>query len=192
MKIETIQKILKRHLDEHRYQHTLGVMYTCAALAMKEGVSIEDAMIAGLLHDCAKCISDSKKLKLCKKYKIELSLVEQNNPALTHAKLGAFFAKTRYGVRNHEILNAITYHTTGRPEMSTLEKIVYMADSIEPHRTKIILGEARELAFKDLDLATYKVLEKTLYFLNRNGREVDAMTQKTFLYYKDIIERRNR
>ncbi len=191
MKIETMQKILKRHLDEHRYLHTLGVMYTCASLAMNEGVNIENAMIAGLLHDCAKCIPDSKKLKLCKKFNIQLSSVEVHNPALTHAKLGAYFARVKYGVQNKEILNAISYHTTGRPGMSKLEKIVYMADSIEPHRTKIILSDARMLAFKDLDLATYKVLEKTLSFLNNTGREVDDMTQKTYMYYKEVIERRN-
>ena len=90
MKLQEIQKKLKKELDKERYTHTLGVMYTAAALAMAHHVDLEQAMYAGLLHDCAKCISNEKKLKLCKKYHIDISPSEKRSPFLLHAKLGAY------------------------------------------------------------------------------------------------------
>ena len=96
MKQLTIRKIkeeVKMHLDQNRYEHTLGVMYTAGALAMRYGADLEDTMIAGLLHDCAKCIPSAQKIELCKKYNLNISEAEQKNPGLLHAKLGAYLAK---------------------------------------------------------------------------------------------------
>ena len=100
MKRAEIEKKLKKELDKERYTHTLGVMYTAAALAMAHQCSLEQAVYAGLLHDCAKCISNHDKLKLCKKHKIPVSSSEEQSPFLLHAKLGAYFAKKRYKVED--------------------------------------------------------------------------------------------
>ena len=116
MKQLTIRKIkeeVKMHLDQNRYEHTLGVMYTAGALAMRYGADLEDTMIAGLLHDCAKCIPSAQKIELCKKYNLNISEAEQKNPGLLHAKLGAYLAKEMYQIENTEILDAISCHTTG-------------------------------------------------------------------------------
>ena len=90
MERNEMRKRVKKQLDKSRYEHTLGVMYTAASLAMAHGYPVEDAMIAGLLHDCAKNIPDDEKLKLCKKNHIPINSTEQERPCLLHAKLGAF------------------------------------------------------------------------------------------------------
>ena len=95
-KIIELQHKMKKKLDAFRYEHTLGVMYTSAALAMCHEVDLNEALLAGLLHDCAKCYSDEKKFDLCEKYHISLTEIEQKNTALIHAKLGAVLAKEKY------------------------------------------------------------------------------------------------
>ena len=95
-KILDLQKKMKKKLNEYRYEHTLGVMYTSAALAMRHGIDLEQALLAGLLHDCAKCYSDEKKFELCEKYGVGLTEVERQNTALIHAKLGAVLAREKY------------------------------------------------------------------------------------------------
>ena len=129
-----MQKKLSKYLDEDRFEHTLGVMFTCASLAMVHGYDLKDAQAAGLLHDSAKCIPNKKKLKMCAEHNIPVTPFEKEHPFLLHAKLGAYIARAKYGITDEEILSSITFHTTGKPEMSTLEKIVYIADYIEPLR----------------------------------------------------------
>lgn len=175
---------VKNEMDDGRFQHTLGVMYTCAALAMRYEYDIQKAQLAGLLHDCAKCIPNGKKLKLCEKHNIEITDIERRNPFLLHAKLGAFLAKHEYDVSDKEIISAILNHTTGKPDMSLLDKIVYVADYIEPRRNKATnLNEVRKLAFMDIDLALYRILSDTLSYLNKGDSEIDNMTMKAYEFY---------
>lgn len=100
MEREEIQKRLKKELDKNRYEHTLGVMYTAGSLAMAYGYDYEKAMIAGLLHDCAKCLPTEKKISLCEKNDILISKVERENPGLLHAKAGMVLAEEAYGVKD--------------------------------------------------------------------------------------------
>ena len=185
--MDEIRKSLKKELDKSRYEHTMGVMYTAAALAMAHGVDQKKAMLAGLLHDCAKCIPNKKKLKMCSQHNIPVSEFEQTHPFLLHAKLGAYVARAKYDVTDEEILSAITWHTTGKPEMTLLEKIVYIADYIEPKRDKAPnLAVVRKLAFEDLDECMYKILADTLAYLEENPKDIDNATKDAFLYYKDL------
>lgn len=185
MKRAEIEKKLKKELDKERYTHTLGVMYTAAALAMAHQCSLEQAVYAGLLHDCAKCISNHDKLKLCKKHKIPVSSSEEQSPFLLHAKLDAYFAKKRYKVEDKEILHAIQVHTTGEPGMNTLDKIIYIADYIEPNRDKAPnLELVRKLAFEDLDEAMLKILSDTLHYLEKKGGKIDPLTLETYQYFQ--------
>ncbi|MFI3214286.1 MAG: bis(5'-nucleosyl)-tetraphosphatase (symmetrical) YqeK [Eubacteriales bacterium] len=191
MKIDNIRKIRKsmeKKLDSKRFEHTLGVAYTAAALALCHGENSMDAQIAGLLHDCAKCMSNDKKLLLCKKHNIQMTNIEKKNLFLLHAKVGSYLAMKKYGVRNPDIISAILNHTTGCPNMSQLEKIVYIADYIEPNRSQAPnLDIIRPLAFQDLDLALFKILEDTLQYLKEIDGEVDPMTQKTYDFYKNLL-----
>lgn len=191
--IKKLRKQMEKVLEPKRYEHTLGVAYTAATLAMIYGEDADKAMTAGMLHDCAKCIEFQKQLKICEKNNIALSDAEREKDSrLIHAKAGSVLAKEKYGVEDDDILNAISYHTTGRPKMSPLEKIIYIADFIEPgrgagHRSPLkyaqSLMDVRKMAYKNLDEALCKLLGDTLAYLKEEGGTVDLMTQKTYEYY---------
>lgn len=186
LSLKKLRKEMKKVQDSKRFEHTLGVEYMAAALAMRYGCDIEDARIAGLLHDCAKCLTDEKRLSICRKHHISVTSVEQKNPFLLHAKVGAYLARKKYGVKNQDILNAIHSHTTGRQNMSTLEKIIFVADYIEPGRVHgpANLAEIRKLAFVDLDKALVRILEETLNYLKNSAGDIDPMTEETWRCYQ--------
>ncbi|SKB70842.1 putative HD superfamily hydrolase of NAD metabolism [Lachnospiraceae bacterium] len=183
-KIIDIKHKMKKVLDKDRYQHTLGVAYTASCMAMRYGLDPDRLFLAGLLHDCAKNIPNGEKYALCKKYRIELNETEKKAPSLVHAKLGAYLAEHTYGIKDPEIIRAVRNHTTGRPGMSIIEKIIFTADYIELHRDQAPnLPEIRHMAFTDLDDAVLKILSDTLVFLNSKDRPVDPMTKETYDYY---------
>jgi len=182
--LSKLRKEMEKVQDARRFEHTLGVEFMSAALAMRYGASIKSARTAGLLHDCAKCLTDKKRMSICQKHNIPMSDMERANPFLLHAKVGAWLARERYGVKDQDILNAIYNHTTGRPGMSLLEKIVFIADYMEPGRNQAPnLEEIRRLAFTDLDQTLLKILGDTLEYLDGKNGDVDPMTRKTWEYY---------
>lgn len=184
--LELYKKRLQKRLDSERYEHTIGVAYTAAALAMRYGADLEKAQIAGILHDNAKCLSQEKSTQLIEKYNIPVTETEKQNPALLHSKVGAYLAMHKYKISDKEIVRAILYHTTGRPNMTLLEKIIYIADYIEPMRHKAQnLTEIRRLAFMDIDQALLQILSDTLEYLDKCGLGTDPLTQKTYDFYKD-------
>ena len=184
-RLAEIRKNLKKKLKKERYEHTIGVMYTSASLAMCYGADIQKALTAGLLHDCGKYCPPKDQIKLCGKYGIELTRSELDMPALIHARLGACLAEHEYGVSDREILDSITYHTTGRPGMTMLEKIIYIADYIEPNRRVIPgLTEIRGIVFKDIDRAVCLSTERTIRHLSDGGKAVDPITVSTYEFYK--------
>lgn len=183
--IPKLRKKLKSKLNASRYEHTLSVSFTCVCLAMKYGYSLDKAELAGLLHDCAKCYDDKEILKHCQKHKIPISDMERRVPAVLHAKYGAWLAKKHYKIEDPEILSAIACHTTGKPEMQLLDKILYVADYIEARRDKAgNLAAMRKLAFEDLDEALFQIMKGTLDYLASKGSRVDPMTAEAFAYYK--------
>lgn len=182
-----LDKKLQKEVDEDRYHHTLGVMFTAASMAMVWGEDLEKARVAGLLHDCAKCIPNKKKITMCEKNKIEITEFERNNPFLIHAKLGAFLAKDKYKVEDPEILSAITWHTTGKEDMTLLEKIIYIADYIEPARNKAPhLTRLRKLAFTDINECMYEILKDSMAYLSENPKTMDPMTEQAYQFYEAL------
>lgn len=185
--LKSLEKKLSKELDKKRFAHTMGVAYTAANLAMAHGEELYDAYLAGLLHDNAKCISSDQKRKLCKKYHIVLNEAEEKNPDLLHAKLGAVLAKEIYGVEDNFIINAVRYHTTGRPGMTELEKIIYIADYMEPNRKMLPeMDKIRKAAFRDLNEAMILILQNTLQYLTDKKASIDQLTQETYDYYKNL------
>lgn len=181
-----IKRNMEKRQDSARFEHTLGVSYIAAALAMRYGYDIKKAQLAGLLHDCAKHYSTEKILQSCEKYNISMTEVERENPELLHAKLGAFLAMHKYHVEDKEIIGAILVHTTGKPDMNLLDKILYVADYIEPGRCKAPnLAEIRTLAFVDLDAALQRILEDTIAYLKEHQRSCDEMSYRAWEYYKN-------
>lgn len=184
--IRKIRKSMEKVLDPKRYEHTLGVAYTAAALAMRYGEDINNAVLAGMLHDCAKCLTNEKRLAICEKYNIAVNDAEHKNPYLLHTKVGSFLAMKKYGVTDKDVINAILNHTTGRPGMSLLEKIIWVADYIEPGRKQAPnLALIRKMAFEDLDQALLTALKDTLEYLHAGKMEVDTMTQRTYDFYRN-------
>lgn len=193
--LEEIQEELKKVLKKKRYSHTVGVRYTAQAMAMCFGEDIEKAGYAGMLHDCAKYLTDEEMLLECKKRRIVCSDTEKLRPSLLHAKLGVCYARDIYGVEDDKILSAIRWHTTGKPGMSNFEKIVFIADYIEPGRKMIPGMEAiRRAAFCNLDEAMFLILENTLSYLDDTSGSrrdtIDAYTEDAYDFYKELRRRR--
>ena len=184
---EGLEKELQKELTANRYRHTLGVTYTACALAMVHGEDIDRARLAGLLHDCAKCISNSDKIKMCRNNNIDVTEFEIEHPVLLHAKLGVYLARKKYNVTDEEILSSINWHTTGCPRMTLLEKIVFISDYIEPNRDKAPnLAEIRAMAFEDIDQAMYMILRDTVAYLSENPKSMDRTTLSAYEYYKNL------
>ena len=186
--LKKLTKEMQKVQDPKRFTHTLGVEYTAAALAMRYGEDVERAQIAGLLHDCAKCMENDKLLSACEKYHLPATDVEKRNPYLLHARVGSYLAKKEYKIEDPEILSAITWHTTGKEDMTLLEKIVYIADYIEPARNKAPrLPEIRKIAFEDLDHCMYAILHDTLEYLDGDPQDIDQATIRAYDYYKKLV-----
>lgn len=190
--IEVSQKLRKQLENEHkpdRFDHTLGVAYTAANMAFLYGADIEKALIAGYLHDCAKCMTHEEQIKICEKNDIEITEVERKNHSLLHAKVGMYLARTKYDVYDPEILGAIRWHTTGREDMTLLEKIVYIADFIEPNRRPLEnMAEIRKEAFTDLDKCLAHILHDSVIYLKTIGKEVDEATMNAYEFYKKFYK----
>lgn len=180
-----MQKKLQTVLPEYRYHHSLGVSYTAASLAMCYGFDIKKAEIAGLLHDSAKFLTNDQMLEECIKYRIEIEESERVSPGLLHSKLGAYYAKNVYGCDDADVLSAITFHTTGRPDMTLLEEIIYVADYIEPSRQRLpYLDEMRNCAFKNLHKATLYELKSVIKHLTEKNLPMDNRTVETYKFYE--------
>lgn len=182
--LQLIRHKLKKKLDPMRYEHTLGVSFTAAALAMRWGGDLRQAELAGLLHDCAKYCTEGELIAKCREHGVPLSEEELKSPAVIHGKYGRYLAETKFGISDEDILNAISYHTTGCPDMSLLEKIVFLADYIEPGRDRAPeLPAVRRLAFEDLDACMRKVLSDTVRYLEKKGTHIHKDTLEAERYY---------
>lgn len=180
-KIELIKSDLVKRLKPSRYEHTLGVAYTAAALAMRYGEDINKAFITGLLHDCAKYLTAKELVEECEKNNIKLNEHEYKYTSLIHQKAGAFLAKNRYDVQDEDICHAVSCHTTGDINMNLLDKIIYIADYIEPHRDKAPrLNELRKLAFIDIDECLVETASGTIEYVLQQCGEVDDFTLEVF------------
>lgn len=182
--ISELRTKVKHRQTAKRFEHTLGVAFTAACMAFTSDVPPLKAELAGLLHDCAKCYSDKELISMCHKAKVELTDYELASPAVIHAKYGSFMAEHEFGITDPDILNAIRFHTTGRPDMSILEKLIFVADYIEPLRDKASnLKEARILAFTDLDECVYNILEATVTYLKSQGSKIVPDTLQAYEWY---------
>ena len=189
---DPIKEKLQNTLDVMRYEHTIGVMYTAGSLAMAHGADIRQAMLAGLLHDCAKCISLDEMRRWCDDYHFSITEMERNSKNLLHAKAGAVVAEQEYHINDREIIQAIACHCTGKPDMSLLDKIVYIADFIEPGRKEAKnLDMIRKLAFVDLDACIAQVTYDILNYLESKGYEIDPTTEATYHFYKACRKENN-
>ena len=176
-----IETYLKSNLPEKRFKHILGVRDTAVKLAKLYGVSEEKAALAALIHDCAKNLEDNKLIQLIKSKSMKIDGISKRSPQLLHGLAGAILAKDNMGIEDEEILEAVTYHTTGKKRMSSLEKIIYLADYIEPNRNFPGVEDLRKTALRDLDEAVLMALEGTIKYVISKGE----------LLHPDTIKARN-
>ncbi|TFE01086.1 bis(5'-nucleosyl)-tetraphosphatase (symmetrical) YqeK [Jeotgalibacillus salarius] len=182
MNLEQAKKIVKDILPEKRYRHTLGVIETALALAREHGVSEEDAGLAAALHDMAKFHDKEEMKDVIKSHSLNPELLKFHHE-LWHAPVGAIFAKEKLGIVNEDILNAIKYHTTGRTGMSKLEKVIYIADYIEPGRTFSGVENVRAVAYNDLNEGMKTALKQSMLFLINKNQPVFPDTLASYNEY---------
>lgn len=189
MDIQQLRECMKQVLSPSRYLHSIGVEEVARDMAVMYGYEEEKAAIAGILHDCAKYLTDAQLLEQCEFYRLEVRDVEKECPFLLHGKVGAVFAREKYGILEEEILNAIVYHTTGRPNMTLPEKIIFTADYIEPYRRPLPrIEEIRRTAYTDLDHGVLMILENMLNYLRETDSVIDQMTEDTLSYYQALLK----
>ena len=186
---EEFYEIAKKSLSEKRFNHTIGVVERAIEYAEIYNVNIEDVKIAAILHDIAKEIPQEEAYKMLEEFEFELDDIEKKNYNLVHSKLGALIAKYRYNLSD-DISNAISYHTTGRANMSILEKIIYLADATEKNRTYtndlnlITLDELVNLIEKDIDEGLSYVLSYTLKYILSKNLYIHINSVKAYNFYK--------
>lgn len=183
---EVIKAYLKDRVSEKRYKHVLGVCDTAVRMAECYGSNREEAKLAALIHDIAKNMSDAEIVKLVSSKGYAINSVENINPQLMHGLAAAIIGEDEIGIQNEDIFNSVRYHTTGREKMSLLEKIIYLADYIEPSRNFPGVDELRELALKDLDAAVLMALENTIKYVIKRGEllHLDTIMARNYLIIK--------
>ncbi len=173
-------------LKPQRVRHVIGCSETAAALAEHYGENVTDAARAGALHDVTKALTAEEQLKLCEEYGMILNHFERENPKLLHAKTGAAVARRIFG-ENDAVCSAIEWHTTGRAGMTTAEKILYLADYMEPSRDFEGVGELRRLTWTNLDAAMLLGLEMTMRQLREKGSQIGPDSLAAYRYFHTRI-----
>lgn len=174
IELKKLEADVKNLISNERMGHTMRVVELAVSLADKHGVDAYKAKLSALAHDMGRGIAPSDFEYYIKKFQIDSSYCDSIE--LIHGKISAGFLKYDYGIYDKDILNAVSYHTTGRWGMSELEKIIYVADSVEPKRAYDKAAELRELAFRNLNDACLKVIEATIEYLNLKGCKVHEDT----------------
>ncbi|MBO0431624.1 bis(5'-nucleosyl)-tetraphosphatase (symmetrical) YqeK [Enterococcus sp. DIV0660C] len=179
---ETLMQKVQMRMSERRFQHVLGVEKMAIALAEKYGCSPEKASIAALTHDYAKERPDDEFVLVIKRDGFDPDLLNYGN-AIWHGLVGASFVERELGITDPEILNAIRVHTTGAAKMTLLDKIIYVADYIEPGRKFPGVEDAREIALVDLDEAVAFETKHTLAHLIEQEQQIYPKTIETYNHW---------
>ena len=188
--ITYINKWLKENLKKERYIHTLGTAECAKELAQKFKLNPEKAYIAGLLHDCAKCFTKEKLVEIIKKH-LDIEECEMMNHKTLHAPVSAYIAETEFGLSDKEILSAIRWHTLGKLEMTDFEKIVFIADKIEPKtRDKEYSSKIRMLLAEEngLNKALLKCYKETIKSLMKRDLKICLLTIEIYNKLQDLVQ----
>ncbi len=182
-------RLLKDRLSEKKYKHTLGVAETALRLAKEYDVDEQKAYIAGLLHDITKELSPKEQMVFCTDYKIELDYVEKNEPKVLHQHTGAYYVRYLLNIEDEEIVRAVRYHTTANKHMTQLDKIIYIADCIEPNRTYDGVEQIRQaLDEKGLDYAMLTALRSSIIEVTNKGTMLHPDTIEAYNRFVEILK----
>lgn len=181
LSLEELERVVVGLLKPSRVAHVLGCRDTAVRLAEVWGADQTDAARAALLHDITKALDGPHQLTLCREYGIILDNFSEENPKTIHALTGSLVAQRVFG-ETKAVVDAIRGHTTGKPNMCVLEKIIYVADYMEPNRDFPGVERLRSLAFTNLDKALALGLTMTLDMLKRQGREISPVSREALAY----------
>lgn len=185
-----MQEWLKENLNEKRYIHTLGTANCAKELAKQFGLNQDKAYLAGLLHDCAKCFSNEKLLDIIHQH-LDVEECEMLNYKTLHAPVSAYIAETEFNITDKEIISAIRWHTLGKLNMTDFEKIIFIADKIEPNtRDKEYSDKIRELLSQDngLNKALLKCYKETIKSLVKRDLKICLLTIEIYNKLQDLVQ----
>jgi len=189
--LDLIREKLASQLSEKRFRHSIGVADTAAEMARRYGADEEKIYLAGLLHDCGKSYKGDAAREFVKKIGYEPDEIEWIQPGLLHGVIGEHIARHEYGIEDPEILSAVRWHITGRAGMSLIEKIIYIADYIEPGRSFTGVEAMREEAFRDLDRCIVLCADSTIRYVIENGYLLHPRTVETRNHSLRILKAAN-
>ncbi len=185
-----IKEWLKNNLNEERYSHSLGTAQCAEELAIQFKQDREKAYLAGLLHDCAKCFSNEKLLEIINK-NLQVEKSEMQNYKTLHAPVSAYIAKNTFKIKDKEILSAIRWHTLGKIDMTDFEKIIFIADKIEPNtREKEYSDKIKALLKEDngLNKALLKCYKETIKSLCKRNLKICILTVEIYNKLQDLVQ----
>ena len=183
---ENLYEDIKNMLSEKRFNHSERVVKRAIEYAKIYNVDIETVKLVAISHDIAKELSEEENQEYISKYNIKLDDIEKVNKSLLHAKIGAYICKEKYGFTD-DMVNSVRYHTTGRENMSVLEKIVYLADATEEGRKEYIVSEYVDIINKDIDKGMVEISKWVMNKLLKNNKVIHLDTIKCYNYYNMYI-----
>lgn len=186
---EEIIDYLKDNLKESRYIHTMGVVQCAIKLAKLNNIDPKRAEIAALIHDAAKYMDIEKQKKIIKDYGYDIDEVMEESPQLLHGFTASILGKDMMGIEDEELLSSVRYHTTGKKIMTTLEKIIYIADYIEPNRNFPGVEDLRKITFDNLDEGVLQGLSNSIIYVVKNGNMIHPLSLEARNY---LISQKNK
>ncbi len=188
---ENLKEYVSKRVSAKRWDHIQKVADEAVKLCKMHGGDIKKAKIAGIFHDAAKEISLEESNELVKKYGLGDKYIDNKN--LAHGKIASKLIQSEFGIKDEDIINAISYHTTGRAGMSKLEEIIFVADAIEPNRHYDGVDEIRKITYKDLDRGCYVTVVGTIESLyKRNILPIDDDTLEAEKYFKELLDKKEK
>ncbi len=188
--IDKLESDIKNILSDYRYTHTMAVLTLSKQLAMHYGADVQSITVCALLHDYAKEMTKEEKIKYLTDNNLYVDEFVLGNIELSHGIIAKDIAVKKYGIKDKDMLNAIEYHTTGRPEMSVLEKILFLSDSLEPNRKFKEIPELTKLAFNDIDQAIVECIKIKLDYTKETGKLEHPLGITAYDYYSKLIKER--
>jgi predicted HD superfamily hydrolase involved in NAD metabolism len=172
--------VLKDKMTAKRWQHSLGVAETAKKLALFWGADPEKAWLAGIFHDYARELPKPQLIKIATAYGLPVLKEERDNPVVLHAPIGALLVKDDFNIKDEEILSAISKHTVGGESLTLLDKIIFLADLVEPGRNWPGVEKLRTMVYQDLKGAMKEALDGTIQYLKEQGRTIHPITLLTW------------
>ena len=191
MDLKEAKDLARKRLGDQRYHHTLNVEKMAVKLAKRYGADCDQAALAALLHDTAKEMPTADQLALLRKYP-ELAGNTENRPTpIWHGVCAAILAKTEWGVTDEAVLSAVACHTAGKPGMTLLDKILFLADMTSAERDFDGVEELRKLEMKDIDEAMFKALDDSMSFVKKGNKPLDSMSAAAWEDFRKLLAQRS-